>query len=91
MPFDEFKFLCSETVTDRFKNVLVFNKFPVCCFRVVSTSNICFFSYFTDFGVPIRASICFSMTNGDSDVIGFSLFVDSVIRYLAVFLCCENC
>ena len=28
--------------------------------------------------MPIVASICFSMTNGDSDVIGFSLFVDSI-------------
>ena len=44
----------------------------------------------TDLGVPIRASICFSMTKGDSDVIGFSLFFDSMIRNFAKFSCVLN-
>ena len=33
--------------------------------------------------MPIVASICFSITNGDNEVIGFSEVLDLIIRYLA--------
>ena len=39
----------------------------------------------TDFAVPIWDSICFSITKGDREVIGFSGFFDLMIRYLAKF------
>ena len=47
-------------------------------------------NFFTDFTVPIRASICFSITKGDKDVIGLSLFVDSMIKNFAKFSCVLN-
>ena len=40
-------------------------------------------SFFTDFGVPIVDSICFSITNGDKEVIGFSESFDFTTRNLA--------
>ena len=49
------------------------------CFN--QKSSVFQFLYF--FGVPIIASICFSITKGESDVIGFSLFFDSIIKNLA--------
>ena len=44
-----------------------------------------FFSFLGDLAVPIIDSICFSITNGESEVTGFSLFLDSMIRYLEKF------
>ena len=44
-----------------------------------------FFNFLTDFAVPIWDSICFSITKGDREVIGFSGFFDLMIRYLAKF------
>ena len=86
MPLDVFKLLCSVTFTGTPKKESNFFKFSVCVFLVVSTSNVPFFSFFTDLAVPIAASICFSITNSESEVISFSLFRDSMIRYLASFL-----
>ena len=45
------------------------------------------FKFFDRFAVPIIASICFSITKGERDVTGFSLFFDSIIRNLAKFSC----
>ena len=47
-----------------------FKRFSVCVFLLVSTSNVLFFSFLTDFGVPINDSICFSITKGDKEVTG---------------------
>ena len=85
IPLDEFKLLCSVTSTGTPKKEVCFFKFSVCVFLVVSTSNVPFFNFFTDLAVPIIDSICFSITNGESEVTGFSLFLDSMIRYLAKF------
>ena len=85
MPLEVFKLLCSVTFNGTPKKESNFFKFSVCVFLVVSTSNVPFFSFFTDLAVPIAASICFSIPNGGSVVIGFSLFKDSMIRYLAKF------
>ena len=41
-------------------------------FLFVSTSNVLFFNFLTDFGVPIKPSICFSITKGERDVISFA-------------------
>ena len=49
-----------------------------------------FFNFFTDFGVPIIDSICFSITKGDSDVTCVSLFVDSIIINFGKFSCALN-
>ena len=46
-----------------------------------------FFNFLTDLAVPIIDSTCFSITNGESEVTGFSSFLDSMIRYLAKFSC----
>ena len=72
IPLHVFKVLCSETETGKLKKVVIFKRLSVCAFRVVSTKRVWFLSFFTDFGVPIVASICFSMTKGDNVVIGFS-------------------
>ena len=63
----------------------VFFKFSVWVFLVVSTNNVPFFNFLTDLAVPIIDSICFSITNGESEVTGFSLFLDSMIKYQAKF------
>ena len=76
MPLDEFKLLCSDTSTGKLKKVFIFSRFSVCCLRVVSTSKVPFFNFLTDLGVPIAASICFSITKGDSEVTGLSSFFD---------------
>ena len=39
---------------------------------MVSTNKVLFFNFLTDLGVPIMASICFSITKGDKFVIGVS-------------------
>ena len=39
-----------------------------------------FLNFLTDFGVPIVDSVFFSITKGDSEAIGFSLFFDSIMR-----------
>ena len=86
IPFDEFKLLCSVTSTGTLKKeVCFFFKFSVLVFLVVSTSKVPFFNFFTDLAVPIIDSVCFSITNGESEVTGFSLFLDSMIKYLAKF------
>ena len=41
-------------------------------FLDVSTSNVLFLSFFTDLGVTITLSICFSITKGERDVTAFS-------------------
>ena len=55
------------------KKEVTFKRFSVCVFLLVSTSRVLFFSFFTDFGVPINDSICFSITKGDREVTGFEL------------------
>ena len=50
---------------------VTFKRFSVCVFLLVSTSKVLFFSFLTDFGVPINDSICFSITKGDKEVTGF--------------------
>ena len=87
IPLDEFKLLCSVTLTGTPKKEVCFFKFSVWVFLVVSTNNVPFFNFLTDLVVPIIDSICFSITNGESEVTGFSLFLDSMIRYLAKFSC----
>ena len=74
IPLDELRVLCSETVTGRLKKVFIFKRFSVWAFLVVSTNNVWFFNFFTLLAVPIAASICFSMTNGDNEVIDCSVF-----------------
>ena len=49
---------------------------------MVSTKSVLFFNFLTDLGVPIDDCICFSITNGDSDVICLSLFFDSITMNL---------
>ena len=71
IPFELFKVLCSETLTLRLKKEVTFKRFSVCVFLLVGTSNVLFFSFLTDFGVPINDSICFSITKGDKEVTGF--------------------
>ena len=71
IPFELFKVLCSETETFRLKKEVIFKRFSVCFFLLVSTSKVLFFSFLTDFGVPINDSICFSITKGDKEVTGF--------------------
>ena len=71
IPFELFKVLCSETETFRLKKEVTFKRFSVCVFLLVSTSKVLFFSFLTDFGVPIKDSICFSITKGDKEVTGF--------------------
>ena len=56
------------TETLRPKKVLIFNRLSDCDFLFVSTSNVLFFIFLTDFGVPIKLSICFSITKGERDV-----------------------
>ena len=85
MPFEEFRVLCSETVTGKLKKVVVLRRFSVCDLRFVSTRSVLFFNFFTDFGIPIIASICFSITKGESEVIGFSQSSDLIIKNLAKF------
>ena len=65
------------------KNLLLFKRISVCILLVVSINRVPFFNFFTFFGVPIIASISFSITKGESDAIGCSLFMDSMIRNLA--------
>ena len=67
-----FKVLCSDTETGKLKKVVIFKRLSVFAFRVVSTKRVWFLGFFTDFGAPIVASICFSMTKGDNVVIVFS-------------------
>ena len=69
-PLDVFKLLCSVTFTGTSKKESISFKFSICVFLVVSTSNVPFFS-FTDLAMPIAASICFSITNGETEVIVF--------------------
>ena len=83
IPLVEFRVWCSETVTGRLKKVFIFRRFSVCVFLDVSTNRVWFLSFFTDFGVPIVDSICFSITNGDKEVIGFSVSFDFTTRNLA--------
>ena len=61
IPFEVFRVLCSDTVTFKLKNFFTFNRFSVCVFLFVSTNNVLFFSFLTDFGVPKIASICFQL------------------------------
>ena len=82
IPFEEFKLLCTETSTGKLKNCVIFKRLSVWAFRVVSTKSVLFFNFLTDLGVPIDDCICFSITNGDNDVIGFSLFFDSITMNL---------
>ena len=62
-----------------------FFRFSVCAFLEVSTNEVWFFNFLTNFTVPILDSICFSITKGDREVIGFSGCFDLIIRYLAKF------
>ena len=55
------------------KKKVIFRRVSVCVFLLVPTSRVLFFSFFTDFGVPIKDSICFSITKGDREVTGFEL------------------
>ena len=72
---DEFKLLCSVTSTGTpKKEVCFFFKFSVLVFLVVSTNNVPFFNFLTDLAVPIIDSICFSITNGESEVTVFLCF-----------------
>ena len=48
----------------------ILGRFSICDFLFVSTSNVLFLSFLTDFGVPINDSICFSMMKGDKEVTG---------------------
>ena len=73
IPFELFKLLCFETVTFKLKNEVIFRRLSVCAFLFVSTSKVLFLSCFTDLGVHIKASICFSITKGDREVTGFEL------------------
>ena len=50
---------------------LSLGSWTICVFLLVSTSKVLFFSFLTDFGVPINDSICFSITKGDKKVTGF--------------------
>ena len=43
-----------------------------------------FLSFFTDLAVPITASICFSITKGDKEVIGLSSSFDLMTRCMFV-------
>ena len=90
MPLEELRVLCGLTSTGRLKNFFDFKRMSVCIFLVVSTNNVSFFNFFTDFGVPIIDSICFSITKGDSDVTCVSLFVDSIIINFGKFSCALN-
>ena len=54
IPFELIKLLCSVTETFRLKNEVTFKRFSVCVFLLVSTSRVLFFSFLTDFGVPIN-------------------------------------
>ena len=71
MPLDEIKLLCAVTSTGTPKKEVCFFKFSVWVFLVVSTNNVPFFNFLTDLAVPIIDSICFSITNGESEVTGF--------------------
>ena len=71
IPLELFRLLCLETDTFRLKNYVTLRRFSVCDFWLVSTNKVLFLSFFTDFGVPINDSICFSMTKGDKEVTGF--------------------
>ena len=71
-PFDELRVLCSVTETFIPKKVDILSKLSVWDFLDASTSNVLFFSFFTDLGVPITLSICFSITKGERDVTAFS-------------------
>ena len=62
----------------------------VCIFLVVSTNSVPFFNFFTDFGVPIIDSICFSITKGDSDVTCVSLLVVLIIINFGKCSCALN-
>ena len=59
----------------------------------VSTKRVPFFNFFTFFGVPIIDSICFSMMNGDSEVIGLSSLLEIPKNFakfsFALFVCVE--
>ena len=46
MPFEEFRVLCSETVTGKLKKVVVLRRFSVCDLRFVSTRSVLFFNFF---------------------------------------------
>ena len=63
-------------MTGRLKKVFIFKRFSVWAFLVVSTNNVCcfFLNFFTLLAVPIAALICFTMTNGDNEVIDCSVF-----------------
>ena len=44
--FELFKLLCSVTETFRLKKEVIFRRFSVCVFLLVSTSRVLFFSFF---------------------------------------------
>ena len=69
------------------KESVHFFRLSVWPLRVVSTRSVWSISFLTDFAVPIVDSICFSITNGDSEVIGFSELFDLRIRYFAKLSC----
>ena len=66
------------------KNFVIFKRLSVCDFLFVSTKRVPFFNFLTFFGVPIKDSICFSMINGDSEVIGLSSLLE-ITKNLAKF------
>ena len=49
IPFEKLSVVCSVTSTGRLKNCLIFFRFSVCPFRVVSTSKVWFLSFFDRF------------------------------------------
>ena len=70
IPLELLRLLCSETLTLRLKKDFILRRFSVCDFLFVSTSNVLFLNFLTDFGVPINDSVCFSMMKGDKKVTG---------------------
>ena len=66
------------------KKIVIFKRLSVCDLLFVSTKRVLFFSFLTFFGVPIKDSICFSMMNGDREVIGLSSLLE-ITKNLAKF------
>ena len=54
--------------TFKLKNDVILSRLSFWDFRLVSTSNVLFFNFLTDFGVPVNDSICFSIMKGDKEV-----------------------
>ena len=71
IPFELFKLLGSVTETFILKKEVIFKSFSVWVFLMVSTGKVLFLSFLTDFGVPIKDSIYFSIIKGDKQVTGF--------------------